>query len=182
MRADLAGIRNINLFLLRIDTTVTTDDSSVSLVQNPAFGSHLLWSFARGYQNEKLDELSNLTSHFLVLPLILHGPTLREIKSTNLSSGLTKLTAKLAEERERLFAVHDRAIAMRALTLQSIGIGITASLLHVDYENAIVRANDRRPPTPPERLKFHISSADKLGHWFARLPQAQVFSLLQVVP
>jgi hypothetical protein len=158
------------------------ETSPIALVQNSAFGSLLLWSFGRGYQAEKVGDLPPLTVFFLVLPLILHSPTLREIRSTNLPSGLSKLSSKLADQREQLLAVHDRALAMRELTLQSVASGIATSLLHVDYDSALVRSNEAKPPTPPERLKFHISSAEKVGRWFARLPQSQVFSLLQVEP
>jgi hypothetical protein len=161
---------------------VAAEVSPIELVQNAAFGSHVLWSFGRGFQAEKVGELPPLPSFFLVLPLILHGPTLRQIRSTNLPSGISKLVSKLAEEREQLFAVHDRAIALRDLTLQSIGVGITTKLLDMDYESALVRSNNAKLPASPERLKFHISSAEKLGRWFARLPLGQVFSLLQVEP
>lgn len=156
--------------------------SSVDLVQNPAFGAHVLWSFARGYQAEKVGDLPIFPSLFMVLPLILHAPTLSEIRSTNLPSGLTKVISKLAEERENLFAIHDRAIDLRSLTLESLGVGIATKLLHIYYETALVRANDVKVPNPPERLKFHISGAEKLGRWFSRLPQGQVFSLLEVEP
>jgi len=156
--------------------------SVVDLVQNEAFGAHLLWSFGRGFQLEKIGDQALLPSFFLVLPLVLHGSTLREIRSTNLPSGLSKLTEKLGAERERLFSVHDRALALRELTLVSIGTGISTGLLHVDYDAARVRSNDTRVPKPPERLKFHVSGAEKLGRWFARLPLSQVFSLLQVRP
>jgi hypothetical protein len=156
--------------------------SPVALVQNPAFGSLLLWNFGRGFQAELVGELPVLTPFFLALPLVLHGPTMRIIKSTNQSSGLAKFVSKLAEERERLFAVHDRAMAMRSLTLESIATGISAKLLSLDYDTASVRSNDVRPPSSPERLKYHVASAQKVGRWFARLPPNQVFSLLQVEP
>jgi hypothetical protein len=107
---------------------------------------------------------------------------MRIIESTNQSSGLAKFVSKLAEERERLFAVHDRAFAMRSLTLESIAAGISAKLLSVDYYTASVRSNDAKPPSPPERLKHHVASAEKIGRWFARLPPNQVFSLLQIEP
>ena len=115
-----------------------TETSPVELVQNPAFGSQVFWSFGRGYQGEKIGDLPPLPSFFLVLPLILHGPTLREIKSTNLPSGLARLVSKLAEQREMLFAVHNRAVALRDLSLQSIAAGIATKLLHLDYESAFV--------------------------------------------
>jgi hypothetical protein len=86
------------------------------------------------------------------------------------------------EERERLLTVHDRAFAMRELTLESIAAGIATKLLKLDYETAAVRSNDAKPPTTPERLKYHVASAQKLGRWFARLPLGQVFLLLRVTP
>lgn len=156
--------------------------SPVALVQNPAFGSLLLWNFGRGYQAEDVGGLPVLSSLFLALPLVLHGPTMRVIKSTNQSSGLAKFVSKLGEERERLVAVHDRALAMRALTLESVAAGISAKLLRVDYDTATVRANEAKPPAAPDRLKHHVASAEKVGRWFARLPPNQVFSLLQVEP
>jgi hypothetical protein len=79
-----------------------TELSPVALVQNPAFGSLLLWSFGRAFQAEKIGALPPMTAFFLVLPLVLHGPTLRIIRSTNQSSGLAKFVSKLGEERERL--------------------------------------------------------------------------------
>lgn len=152
----------------------------VELVQNPALGAQLLWTFGHAFQAERIGEVPPMTSYFLVLPIILHGPTIRVVRSTNQSSGLAKFVAKLAEEREQLLAVHSRALAMRSLTLQSFGVGIAAELLSVDYGTAFVRANQASLPKPPERLKYHVASADKLGRWFARLPANQVFSLLQV--
>jgi hypothetical protein len=156
--------------------------SPVALVQNPAFGSLLLWSFGRAYQSEKVGELPPMTAFFVVLPLVLHGPTVRLIRSTNQSSGLSKFVSKLGEQRERLLAIHDRAMALRNLTLESIAMGIAAQIMKTEYESGLVRSNDVKPPTSPERLKHHVASAEKLGRWFARLPLAQVFSLLQVEP
>lgn len=158
------------------------ETSPVALVQNPALGAYLLWKFGRAYQAEKVGDLPPIILFFLILPLVLHGPTVREIRSTYQSSGLSKLVSKLAEHRERLFAVHDRALAMRELTLQSIAVGVTTSLLHIDYVTAHVRSNEATTPVSPEKLKHHANAAEKLGRWFARLPPGQVFSLLEVEP
>jgi hypothetical protein len=156
--------------------------SPVDRVQNPAFGAHLLWAFGRGYQDEHPGELPSLLLFFLILPLLFHGPTLVEIRSTNVSSGLAKFAAKLAENRERLLAVHLRARELRQLTLESVCVGICAGLLRVDYDTSNVRSNEVHVPAPPDRLKFHLSSAEKLGRWLARMPANQVFTLLQVEP
>ena len=139
------------------------DTSPVALVQNSAFGSLLLWRFGRSYQGEKVGDLPPLTSFFLVLPLLLHGPTLRDIRSTYQSSGLSKFVSKLAEHREQLFAVHERTLAMRELTLQSVATGIATKLLHVEYTTAHVRSNEAKPPALPERLKIMSMARISLG-------------------
>lgn len=160
--------------------TPTHDFSPVGLVQNPAFGAVVLWQFGRAFQAEKIDALPPLNSFFLVLPIILHAETLEIARSTNIVSGLTKFVSKVAENRERLFAIHERAVALRGLTLESIGSGVATQLLSVNYETAAVRANELKPPTSPQGVKAHLAGADRLGRWFARLPQGQVFTLLRV--
>lgn len=155
--------------------------SPIFLVQNPAFGSLLLWNFCRSFEKEKADDTPPLTSFFLVLPLILHGPTLRTINSTQLSSGLSKLTSKLSERF--LLSIHKRTIIMRDITLQSIAVGISAKMICVDYNTALVKANiiDDLPHLP-EKLKLHMSSTEKLGRWFAQISLGQTFSFLRVIP
>ena len=116
--------------------------SPIAQVQNPAFGALLGWRFVRGFQSEKPGELPVFHLLFLLLPVVLHRPTLEVIRSTNQSSGLARFVGKLGEERERLLAVHERALALRSLTLESIATGVAARLLWIDYENALVRANE----------------------------------------
>lgn len=154
--------------------------SPVALVQNPAFGAILLWKFGKTYQQEKVAEYPCLNLFFLVLPMLLHTGTLEKIKSTNRSSGLVQVANKLANERENLLSIHPRALAMRNLTLQSVATGVVSSLLHLNYETASLRSNDASPPKPPERLKYHLRGAEKLGVWFAGLEPAQVFALMKV--
>jgi hypothetical protein len=156
--------------------------SPVELVQNPAFGAQLLWRFAKAYQDETPERLANLEVMFLVLPLVLHAGSLGYITSTFPMSGLGKMVEKLGNNRENLLAVHDRALLMRTLTLQSIGIGITSGLLHLNYDTALVRANAASQPRIVERVKNHLAGAHKLGVWFSHVPTPQVFSILQVQP
>jgi hypothetical protein len=68
----------------------------IALVQNPAFGAHLLWSFGRSYHEEKIGQYPIMQIYFLVLPLVLHAQSLAEIKSTQTASGLSKFAAKRA--------------------------------------------------------------------------------------
>lgn len=156
--------------------------SPVGLVQNPAFGAIVLWKFGQGFQAEKIDALPPLNSFFLVLPIILHAETLEIVRSTYQSSGLAKFVSKVAENRERLYAIHERAVALRGLTLESVAAGISSQLLSVNYESAAVRANELKLPMLAEGIKIHLVGAERLGRWFSRLPQGQVFKLLQVEP
>src|ERR1700675_3067915 len=97
--------------------------SELNLVQNPALGAYVLWQFGLGYQS--LDgEAAKLLAVFLVLPIVLHRPTLELVGSTQKGSGLALFAAKLAEREENLLAVHTRALVLRPLTLRSIGFGI----------------------------------------------------------
>lgn len=156
--------------------------SPVSIVQNPAFGAVVLWHFGRGFQTEKIDSLPPLNSFFLVLPIILHTATLEIVRTTFPSSGLAKFASKVAESREQLYAIHERTVALRGLTLESVAVGVSSQLLSVDYKSAAVRANEIKLPAPVEGIKIHLSGAERLGRWFSRLPQGQVFRLLQVEP
>ena len=162
-----------------LDNEVT---STVSLVQNPAFGAFLLWQFGRSYQEEKVTELPVLNLHFLVLPLLLHAKTLDKISSTKPGSGLAQVANKLAAERDQLLSVHRRALIFRSLTMESIGTGIASQLLQLDYNTGRMRSNEARAPRTPERLRYHLRGAEKLGTWFARLGTDHVYSLLRVEP
>ncbi len=159
------------------------EPSPVALVQNPAFGASLLWTFGINFQKEAPGDLAPLHSFFLVLPLVLHAPTLAQITATLPSSGLSKFVSKFDYARERHYAIHTRTVAMRDLSLEAIGAALAARLMSLDYDSSFVRANKLdKFPKPPERLKNHVSGAAKLGMWFSRLPQSQVFSLLRVEP
>jgi hypothetical protein len=157
--------------------------SEMEIVQNPALCAFVLWRFGLGHQSDD-ERPAILPLVFLVLPLVLHLPTLEMINSTRKASGLALFAAKLGEEREMLFAVHERAFALRRLTLQSIGLGIASRLLTLDYDAATLRANtpepDARKPTLPERIRSFSGAADKIGYWFSKLSLNQVASTLAV--
>jgi hypothetical protein len=86
--------------------------TELEIVQNPALGAYVLWRFGVGFQSED-GRPAALPLAFLVLPLLLHQPTLKMIKSTQKASGLALFAAKLGQERENLLAVHERALALR---------------------------------------------------------------------
>jgi hypothetical protein len=157
--------------------------TEMEIVQNPALCAFVLWRFGLGFQSEG-QRPAILPLAFLVLPLVLHRPTLEMINSTRKASGLALFAAKLGEQREFLFAVHERALALRRLTLQSIGMGVASRLLTLDYQAATLRANTPEPDSPkpklPERIRSFSGAAEKIGYWFSKVTLSQVASTLAV--
>jgi hypothetical protein len=153
------------------------------IIQNPALGAYALWQFGLGFQAEE-SRAPVLPLSFLVLPLLLHRPTLDKISSTRKRSGLSVFAAKLGEERENLIAVHDRALMLRGLTLQSLAFAVNAGLITVKYDEATARSNSLharlKSPLVPERIRGFSGAADKLGAWFSRAGLSQVASTLRV--
>jgi hypothetical protein len=145
-------------------------------------GAVIIWSFGRGYQEEVLGQLPLLHLGFLVLPIVLHRPTLDLVSGTNISSGLGKFIEKFERHREDLMAVHTRTLAMRRLSLQAMSTGVATGLLSIVYNEARLRANEARMRRPTERIKPYTAAAEKLGRWMARVPTATAFSLLYVSP
>jgi hypothetical protein len=157
--------------------------SELEIVQNPALGAYAIWLFGHGFQSDD-GRPAALPLAFLVLPLLLHRPTRQVIASTRKSSGLALFAAKLGEERENLLAIHERALALRRLTFQSIAMGVGCRLLTLDIAAVTLRANTHEPtirkPVLPERTRDFSSAADKVGYWFSKLGLHQVASILAV--
>jgi hypothetical protein len=157
--------------------------SEIEIIQNPALGAYTLWRFGLGFQSED-GRPAVFPLAFLVLPLVLHRSTLDIIGSTQRASGLALFAAKLGQERENLLAVHERALALRLLTLQSISVGINERLLTLDYVTTTIRANTPessvKKPILPERIKAFSGAAEKVGYWFSKLSFQQVSSILAV--
>jgi hypothetical protein len=158
--------------------------TELNIVQNPAIGAYLIWQFTLGYQ-ENGAEGAPIPLAFLVLPLLLHCQTFDEVASTRKASGLSLFAAKFDKEREILMGIHGRAVQLRPLSLQSIGVAATSKLVRIDYDTAQLHGFpldllNTAKPRLPERLKGFAAAADKLGYWFSKLGLAQVASTLRV--
>jgi hypothetical protein len=157
--------------------------SELAIVQNPALGAYTIWRFGLGFQSDD-SRPAALPLAFLVLPLVLHRPTLASIGSTQRASGLALFASKLSQERENLLAIHERALLLRSLTLQSIAMGVNQRLLSINYAAATIRANTTENSTRkialPERLKAFSGAPEKIGYWFSKLGLHQIASILSV--
>lgn len=158
--------------------------TELDLVQNPAIGAYLIWNFALGYQ-EGGAEAAPFPLAFLVLPMLLHRQTFEEIASTRKASGLALFAAKFDSQREALVELHGRALHLRGLSLQSVGVAATSRLIKIDYEHATLRAYslavlEAKKPKMPERLKGFAGASEKIGTWFSKLGIAQIASTLRI--
>lgn len=153
--------------------------SELELVYNPVLGAFLLWRTCQGYFAETSLGLP-VPLAFLALPIALHGESRDTLTRTNASSGLSLFAAKLGTRQEDLLAVHERALALRGLTLASIAAGGMAQMLFIDPEAANLLPLDVKPPTTPHEIAKLGKACEKLGMWLARMPIEQVASTLRV--
>lgn len=156
--------------------------SELEITQNPALGAYALWQFGLGHQ-EGDAERAPIPLAFLVLPMVFHARTLAQISSTRESSGLGKFIQKMSENREELLSVHERALAMRRLSLNSLVLSASKGLIALDYEAVNFRATSPgllSKPKVPERVKRIGPASRKLGIWFSQLDTISVVRALNV--
>lgn len=154
-----------------------------ALVQNEALGAYAIWRFGLGYQ-ERDGQAVPLPLAFLLLPLVLHAPTLAIVLSTQKASGLNLFAGKLGEQREDLLAVHGRALALRQLTLESLMLAEQSRLIRIEPTTAAISAflphHDLLAPVLPERVRRIAPACEKIGYWFSGLSDQQVAHTLKV--
>lgn len=154
-----------------------------ALIQNPALGAFALWRFGMAYQAREGHQVG-IPLVFLVLPLVLHAPTLELVVGTNRTSGLALFAGKLGECRDDLLAVHERALKLRQLTLESLMAAEQSKLVSIDVNQATMRSNElmsgEKAPDLPERIRWLSPACERLGHWFAGLTDQQVARTLNV--
>jgi hypothetical protein len=157
--------------------------SEAAIVQNEALGAYALWKFGLGFQDRD-GYAATLPLAFLVLPLILHAPTLAMVLSTHKASGLHLFAGKLGEKREDLLAVHGRALSLRQLTLKSLMQAEQAGLIRIDPTTATMWAvgpyDDMGVPTLAERIRRIAPACERIGYWFAGVSDQQVAHTLRV--
>jgi len=157
--------------------------SEAAIVQNEALGAYAVWRFGLGFQERDGRDVP-LPLTFILLPLILHAPTLALVLSTQKASGLHLFAGKLGEKREDLLAVHSRALALRQLTLESLVVAEQSRLVRIEPSTATVRAfsphHELQAPALPERIRRIAPASEKIGYWFSGLSDQQVANTLKV--
>lgn len=154
--------------------------SETYLVQNPALGAALLATFGRAFQDSVSAAPSLLLHQFLILPICFHRKSAELASKTNPSSGLGKFCEKISANREDLFAVHERALALRKATLESLAFGLRAKLVALNYDSATVRALQAAPQPKTQSATTMFKAASRLGIWFRDVDIVQTYKALRV--
>lgn len=159
----------------------------VRAIQNPALGAVLIWRAASSYQQRHATaSFMPLQLGFLVLPIVFHEETSELVTGTRTASGLRKLTEKFrsAEENKTdlLLAVSRRAVAMRALTWDSIRLGLSSNVLSLNTEAGTVMSlsDTALVSGVPHSVRPLLANAEKLGAWFAGLTLYEISLQIQV--
>lgn len=162
-------------------------NKEVRAVQNPALGSVLIWRAASSYQkNHQTGSFMPLPLCFLVLPIAFHEETSALVSGTRTASGLRKLTEKFrsAEESKTdlLLAVGARAVAMRALTWESIQLGVSSNVVSLDTAGGSLMSLSDTPLVSgvPHPVRPLLANAEKLGAWFSGLTLYEISLQMQV--
>jgi hypothetical protein len=151
-------------------------------MQNPALGAALIWRFACGYapQKEAHDGVP-LPLAFVVLPVVLHERTRKEITSTRVSSGARKFEEKFRDRGDMLFALNQRAIGMRPLSLRSVRQALASGLLTLVVEQGTIWPRTyTKPPVDGKAVSSLLGAAEKLGRWCHSLSVYEISGILRV--
>lgn len=156
--------------------------SEVQAMQNPALGAALIWRFACGYapQNEPHDGVP-LPLAFVVLPVLLHERTREEVTSTRESSGARKFEEKFREKGDVLFALNERSMSLRGLSLRSVRHALASGLVTMIPERgAIWPRSYTKPQVDAKSVAEMLAAADKLGGWCRSLSVYEISGILRV--
>ncbi len=154
-------------------------------IQNPALGAGLVWRFACGYiANHPTHEPVPLPLLFLVLPIVLHQKTEAFVRNTNRISGLRAFAAKFGKsensKQDLLLAIHDRMLALRNLSMESIRLALATRLLHLDTATVIPLSQTEAIVGIQPDVRSLMNSAQKLGAWCGLLTLHEIANALKV--
>lgn len=156
--------------------------NEAQLVQNIALGAVLIWRFL-AIHSQASKTGCRFPLCFMVLPILFHHATRDAAISTYPSSPLSKFVEKFEGRREELLALHDRMLAMKALSQRSIQLALERRLIAVLPEDALVIAfHTAKYPKSlvPESLRPMIRASEKLGGWLGPHDLAHISNQLRV--
>jgi ABC-3C biological conflict system middle component len=158
-------------------------DSEVRNVQNPAFGAVMLAAFVQGfYEADEKKRGVPLPYLFLVLPLILHSDIFRLLSGTrtSLRHMAEKFVSTESAGTDLLLSINSSALHLRELTAESLGVLFLAGLAKLDPKKGVVLPRKSIEFASRLDLPCEAEESRKLGKWFAPLSPFEIGSILKV--
>jgi hypothetical protein len=154
-------------------------------IQNPALGAGLVWRFACGYvSNHPTHAPVPLPLVFLVLPIVLHKQTEAMLESTQKASGLRVFAAKFGRaensKQDILLSIHDRILALRQLSMESVRLAFASRLLYLNIASLIPLSETPAVSGIPRDVRTLMNCAEKLGGWCGLLTMHEIAFTLKV--
>jgi len=155
-------------------------------VQNPALGAGLLWRFACGYiESHPTHDPVSLPLAFIVLPIVFHERSEALVNGTQKASGLRAFAAKFGNSdnsmQDVLLAIHDRMLALKTLSHESLRIALATRLLHLETTGYLIALSQTRAVAwVPNDIRRLMRSAEKLGHWCSLLTIHEIATTLKL--
>jgi hypothetical protein len=164
---------------------MSTLTREVQNVQNSALGATMLWRFACGYTvSHPTREPLPLLLLFLVLPIILHEQTEEFVNGTQKASGMRVFAAKFGKtensKQDILLAIHERMLAFRNLSMDSLRICLSTRLLHMDGATVIPLSEAEASVGIPSDVRRLMKSSEKLGAWCGLLTLHEISAILKL--
>jgi hypothetical protein len=158
-------------------------DAEVRNVQNAAFGAAILTAFVQGFfEADESKQGVPLPYLFLVLPIVLHSDIYRLLAGTRL--GLRHMAEKFVSTEiagtDLLLSLQGRALRLRGLTAESLGVLFLAGLAKLDSKKGRVLPRKARRFSSRQDVPCEAEESRKLGKWFAQLSPFEIGSILKV--
>ncbi|MGD0309550.1 MAG: three component ABC system middle component [Acidobacteriota bacterium] len=153
-------------------------------VQNPALGATLLWRFAQGYgSSHRTGEAPPIPLAFIVLPLLFHRDSGELLVGTkaNLATFAEKFSRPDTAKADVLLSLHERTLAARALSLQSLRLAVQSRLVTVVPADArFASLSSAQPSGVASSVRPLLSAAERLGKWCSSLTLFEIGNVLKV--
>ncbi|OAI41605.1 hypothetical protein AYO41_05370 [Verrucomicrobia bacterium SCGC AG-212-E04] len=154
--------------------------TEAELVQNSGVGAALVWAFTLKFYDQTDQARGPLLPLILpVLPMTFHQETVDALYRRNFDGGLD---LGLAENRTLTIDLQERTQAMLPQTMQALNIAFATGLLTYLRPEGELRPVRRTAPfrSDSEELRRMLSTATRLGYWFATINSERLGSLLRI--
>jgi len=143
------------------------------IFQNKLLSAHLIWEFAKSYEDYNLDHSHpDIFSTLPVLPICLNARAVKTIKERRLREGSL---LKVVDEQKDIFAgLQERMQNMAQHTLESIYFAATTNLIHFDKKSFVLIPSRKNVPqkilrTLGKNYLDLLSTSKRLGAWTANM-------------